>query len=142
MRLACSRNQVFHWAIARMLVGKSSHMLHVQFAAVMPPARIARKISGPKFETIRPSMMIVLSCRLGMSRFLAAPRPFRMVHRRIAVRAARRTKRNEQDGMRNADGGMRRLPGWAERTRTRKCQFEKPFEIDRYRARNTNFVLV
>jgi hypothetical protein len=40
-----------------MLVGKSSHMLHVQFAAVMPPARIARKISGPKFETIRPSMM-------------------------------------------------------------------------------------
>src|ERR1700730_5138403 len=30
-------------------------MLHVQFAAVMPPARIARKISGPKFETIRPS---------------------------------------------------------------------------------------
>jgi hypothetical protein len=31
--------------------------------------------------------------------------------------------------MRNADGGMRRLLGWAERTRTRKCQFEKPFEI-------------
>jgi hypothetical protein len=47
---------------------------------------MARKISGPKLETIRPSMMIVLSRKLGMSPFLAAPRPFRIVHRRLAYK--------------------------------------------------------
>ena len=52
MRSACSRNQVFHWAIARMLVGKSSHMLHVQFAAVMarrpwPLSNFGRRTGHP-----------------------------------------------------------------------------------------------
>src|SRR6185437_13498219 len=59
-----SRNHCFHSAMAFMLSGKPSQTLHVQFAAVMPPARMARKTSGPHFAMISPSMMIESSCRL------------------------------------------------------------------------------
>jgi hypothetical protein len=38
---------------------KFSHTQQVQFAAVKPPRRISSNTSRPKFEMIRPSMMML-----------------------------------------------------------------------------------
>src|SRR5512137_353869 len=58
MRSAFSRNQIFHFAVLRIVSAKFSHTELVQLAAVMPPRRMSSKTLRPKLEMIRPSTTI------------------------------------------------------------------------------------